>query len=159
MKNKQFIYTENDAEKMFFTSDTHFCHEKVDIAKVMLMCLIHDVVEIDAASNNSVEDIRDLREGTVYRPERCAYKIYIIDEVHMLSPSAWGALLKVMEEPPAYVKFILATTEMHKVPATILSRCQRFAFHRIRLEDIAARLRDIAEKSLSRLQKEMHRHR
>lgn len=106
--------------------------------------VLSDLVEIDAASNNSVEDIRDLREGTVYRPERCAYKIYIIDEVHMLSPSAWGALLKVMEEPPAYVKFILATTEMHKVPATILSRCQRFAFHRICLEDIAARLRYIA---------------
>ena len=117
-----------------------------DICKDADRGVLSDVVEIDAASNNSVEDIRDLREGTVYRPERCAYKIYIIDEVHMLSPSAWGALLKVMEEPPAYVKFILATTEMHKVPATILSRCQRFAFHRIRLEDIAARLRDIAEK-------------
>lgn len=117
-----------------------------DICKDADRGVLSDVVEIDAASNNSVEDIRDLREGTVYRPERCAYKIYIIDEVHMLSPSAWGALLKVMEEPPAYVKFILATTEMHKVPATILSRCQRFAFHRIRLEDIATRLRDIAEK-------------
>ncbi|MDD7294655.1 MAG: DNA polymerase III subunit gamma/tau [Oscillospiraceae bacterium] len=117
-----------------------------DICKDADRGVLSDVVEIDAASKNSLEDIRDLREGTVYRPERCAYKIYIIDEVHMLSPSAWGALLKVMEEPPAYVKFILATTEMHKVPATILSRCQRFAFHRIRLEDIAARLRDIAEK-------------
>lgn len=117
-----------------------------DICKDADRGILSDVVEIDAASNNSVEDIRDLREGTVYRPERCAYKIYIIDEVHMLSPSAWGALLKVMEEPPTYVKFILATTEMHKVPATILSRCQRFAFHRIRLEDIAARLRYIAEK-------------
>ncbi len=117
-----------------------------DICKDADRGVLSDLVEIDAASNNSVEDIRDLREGTVYRPERCAYKIYIIDEVHMLSPSAWGALLKVMEEPPAYVKFILATTEMHKVPATILSRCQRFAFHRIRLEDIAARLRYIAEK-------------
>ncbi len=70
-----------------------------------------------------MEDIRDLREGTVYLPERCRYKVYIIDEVHMLSPSAWGALLKVMEEPPEYVKFILATTEVHKVPATIISRC------------------------------------
>lgn len=117
-----------------------------DICKDADRGVLSDLVEIDAASNNSVEDIRDLREGTVYRPERCTYKIYIIDEVHMLSPSAWGALLKVMEEPPAYVKFILATTEMHKVPATILSRCQRFAFHRIRLEDIAARLRYIAEK-------------
>ena len=80
-----------------------------DICKDADRGILSDVIEIDAASNNSVEDIRDLREGTVYRPERCAYKIYIIDEVHMLSGSAWGALLKVMEEPPAYVKFILAT--------------------------------------------------
>lgn len=106
---------------------------------------LSDIVEIDAASNNSVEDIRDLREGTVYLPERCRYKIYIIDEVHMLSPSAWGALLKIMEEPPAYVKFILATTEVHKVPATIISRCQRYDFHRIRTGDIAARLEQIAQ--------------
>lgn len=105
---------------------------------------LSDIIEIDAASNNSVEDIRDLREGTVYMPERCRCKVYIIDEVHMLSPSAWGALLKVMEEPPAYVKFILATTEMHKVPATIISRCQRYDFRRIRTEDIAARLSFIA---------------
>ena len=109
-----------------------------------------DIIEIDAASNNSVEDIRDLREGTVYLPERCCYKVYIIDEVHMLSPSAWGALLKVMEEPPEYVKFILATTEVHKVPATIISRCQRYDFHRIRTADIAARLTYIAgEENLS----------
>ena len=109
-----------------------------------------DIIEIDAASNNSVEDIRDLREGTVYLPERCRYKVYIIDEVHMLSPSAWGALLKVMEEPPEYVKFILATTEVHKVPATIISRCQRYDFHRIRTADIAARLTYIAgEENLS----------
>ena len=106
---------------------------------------LSDIVEIDAASNNSVEDIRDLREGTVYLPERCRYKVYIIDEVHMLSPSAWGALLKVMEEPPEYVKFILATTEVHKVPATIISRCQRYDFHRIRTADIADRLSVIAE--------------
>lgn len=105
---------------------------------------LSDIIEIDAASNNSVEDIRDLREGTVYMPERCSCKVYIIDEVHMLSPSAWGALLKVMEEPPAYVKFILATTEIHKVPATIISRCQRYDFRRIRTEDIAARLSFIA---------------
>ncbi len=105
-----------------------------------------DIVEIDAASNNSVEDVRDLREGTVYLPERCRYKVYIIDEVHMLSPSAWGALLKVMEEPPEYVKFILATTEVHKVPATIVSRCQCYPFRRIRSADIAARLLSIAEK-------------
>lgn len=107
---------------------------------------LSDIIEIDAASNNSVEDIRDLREGTVYLPERCRYKVYIIDEVHMLSPSAWGALLKVMEEPPAYIKFILATTEVHKVPATIISRCQRYDFHRIRSADIAARLQYIAQE-------------
>lgn len=107
---------------------------------------LSDIIEIDAASNNSVDDIRDLREGTVYMPERCSCKVYIIDEVHMLSPSAWGALLKVMEEPPAYVKFILATTEIHKVPATIISRCQRYDFRRIRTEDIAKRLCYIAEK-------------
>ena len=106
---------------------------------------LSDIIEIDAASNNSVEDIRDLREGTVYMPERCSCKVYIIDEGHMLSPSAWGALLKVMEEPPAYVKFILATTEIHKVPATIISRCQRYDFRRIRTEDIAKRLLYIAE--------------
>ncbi|MGN0630711.1 MAG: DNA polymerase III subunit gamma/tau [Ruminococcus sp.] len=107
---------------------------------------LSDIIEIDAASNNSVDDIRDLREGTVYMPERCSCKVYIIDEVHMLSPSAWGALLKVMEEPPAYVKFILATTEIHKVPATIISRCQRYDFRRIRTEDIAKRLCYIAER-------------
>jgi DNA polymerase-3 subunit gamma/tau len=107
---------------------------------------LSDIIEIDAASNNSVEDIRDLREGTVYMPERCNCKVYIIDEVHMLSPSAWGALLKVMEEPPAYVKFILATTEIHKVPATIISRCQRYDFRRIRTADIAGRLSFIADK-------------
>ncbi|MBQ8928620.1 MAG: DNA polymerase III subunit gamma/tau [Oscillospiraceae bacterium] len=106
--------------------------------------VLSDLIEIDAASNNSVEDIRDLREATVYTPERCKYKVYIIDEVHMLSPSAFNALLKIMEEPPPYVKFILATTEIHKVPATIISRCQRFDFRRIRQEDLVERLRFIA---------------
>ncbi len=103
-----------------------------------------DIVEIDAASNNGVDDIRDLRDGAVYTPERCSYKIYIIDEVHMLSTSAFNALLKIMEEPPAYVMFILATTEIHKVPATIASRCQRYDFRRIRPQDIAKRLEYIA---------------
>ncbi|MDE6425958.1 MAG: DNA polymerase III subunit gamma/tau [Ruminococcus sp.] len=103
-----------------------------------------DIVEIDAASNNGVDDIRDLRDGAVYTPERCSYKIYIIDEVHMLSTSAFNALLKIMEEPPAYVMFILATTEIHKVPATIASRCQRYDFRRIRPQDIANRLEYIA---------------
>ena len=103
-----------------------------------------DIVEIDAASNNGVDNIRDLRDGAVYTPERGAYKIYIIDEVHMLSQGAFNALLKIMEEPPPYVKFILATTEIHKVPATIASRCQRYDFRRIKAEDIAARLKYIA---------------
>ena len=105
-----------------------------------------DIVEIDAASNNGVDDIRDLRDGAVYTPERGAYKIYIIDEVHMLSTSAFNALLKIMEEPPPYVKFILATTEIHKVPATIASRCQRYDFRRIKQEDIAERLLYIASQ-------------
>lgn len=105
-----------------------------------------DIVEIDAASNNGVDDIRELRDATVYTPERCSYKIYIIDEVHMLSTSAFNALLKIMEEPPDYVKFILATTEIHKVPATIVSRCQRYDFRRIKTEDIANRLLYIAEQ-------------
>ena len=108
--------------------------------------VLSDLIEIDAASNNSVEDIRDLREATVYTPERCKYKVYIIDEVHMLSASAFNALLKIMEEPPPYVKFILATTEIHKVPATIISRCQRFDFRRIRQEDLVERLRYIAQQ-------------
>jgi DNA polymerase-3 subunit gamma/tau len=107
---------------------------------------LSDITEIDAASNSSVDDIRDLREGTVYTPERGKYKVYIIDEVHMLSPSAFNALLKIMEEPPPHVKFILATTEVHKVLPTILSRCQRYDFRRILPEDIKARLMYVAEK-------------
>lgn len=105
-----------------------------------------DIIEIDAASNNGVDDIRDIRDAAVYTPERCSCKIYIIDEVHMLSQSAFNALLKIMEEPPAYVKFILATTEIHKVPATIASRCQRYDFRRIRPADIASRLSYIASQ-------------
>ena len=104
-----------------------------------------DIIEIDAASNNGINDIRDLRESALYTPELCRYKVYIIDEVHMISPSAFNALLKIMEEPPEHVKFILATTEAHKIPATIISRCQRFDFRRIREEDIVARLMFIAE--------------
>ncbi len=105
---------------------------------------ILDVIEIDAASNNGVDDVRDLREETAYRPSRCAYKVYIIDEVHMLSTAAFNALLKIMEEPPSHVIFILATTEVHKIPATILSRCQRFDFMRIPAEKIAGRLAFVA---------------
>lgn len=104
-----------------------------------------DVSEIDAASNNGVEDIRKLREEANFTPAVCKYRVYIIDEVHMLSGSAFNALLKIMEEPPAHVIFILATTEVHKVPATILSRCQRFDFHRVKAEDIAKRILYIAE--------------
>ncbi len=107
---------------------------------------LSDIIEIDAASNNGVDDIRDLRDGAVFTPERCKYKVYIIDEVHMLSVNAFNALLKIMEEPPEYVKFILATTEVHKVPATIASRCQRYDFRRILPEDIAKRLLYIASQ-------------
>lgn len=105
-----------------------------------------DVSEIDAASNNSVDDIRDLRDETAFLPTVCQYKVYIIDEVHMLSTSAFNALLKTMEEPPPHVIFILATTEVQKVPATILSRCQRYDFSRITAEDIAGRLRYVASQ-------------
>ena len=105
---------------------------------------LFDVVEIDAASNNSVNDIRDLREEVNYTPARCKYKVYIIDEVHMLSTGAFNALLKTLEEPPAHVIFILATTEVHKLPATILSRCQRFDFKRIQPETMCRRLQDVA---------------
>ncbi|MDE6003811.1 MAG: DNA polymerase III subunit gamma/tau [Oscillospiraceae bacterium] len=108
--------------------------------------ILSDFIEIDAASNNSVEDIRELRDAIVYTPERCQFKVYIIDEVHMLSPSAFNALLKIMEEPPAYVKFILATTEIHKVPATIISRCQRYDFRRIQQKDIVKKLNFIASQ-------------
>ena len=105
---------------------------------------ILDVVEIDAASNNGVENIRTLREEANFTPAAAKYRVYIIDEVHMLSVGAFNALLKTLEEPPAHVIFILATTEVHKIPATILSRCQRFDFHRIPPQDIADRLTYIA---------------
>ena len=105
---------------------------------------ILDVVEMDAASNNGVDDIRDLRDETAYTPSACKYKVYIIDEVHMLSTAAFNALLKTLEEPPAHVIFILATTEIQKVPATILSRCQRYDCTRIGPEDIARRVEYIA---------------
>ena len=105
---------------------------------------ILDVVEIDAASNNGVDSIRDLREEVNFTPAVAQYRVYIIDEVHMLSPGAFNALLKTLEEPPAHVIFVLATTEVHKLPTTILSRCQRFDFGRIAPEDIAARIAYIA---------------
>lgn len=105
---------------------------------------ILDVIEIDAASNNGVDNIRDLREEANYTPANAKYRVYIIDEVHMLSVGAFNALLKTLEEPPEHVKFILATTEVHKLPATILSRCQRFDFKRIEPRDIASRLLYVA---------------
>ncbi len=107
---------------------------------------ILDVTEIDAASNNGVDNIRDLREEANFTPAVAKYRVYIIDEVHMLSSGAFNALLKTLEEPPSHVLFILATTEVHMLPATILSRCQRFDFRRIPPEDIAKRLMLVAEK-------------
>lgn len=103
-----------------------------------------DVLEIDAASNNGIDNVRDLRDDAIYAPSQVNKRVYIIDEVHMLSIAAFNALLKIIEEPPEHLIFILATTELHKVPATILSRCQRFSFRRISQEDIAARLQYVA---------------
>ena len=105
-----------------------------------------NVIEIDAASNNGVDNIREIREEVAYRPTEGKYKVYIIDEVHMLSIGAFNALLKTLEEPPEYVIFILATTEAHKIPVTILSRCQRYDFKRISIETISARLEELIDK-------------
>lgn len=105
-----------------------------------------DIVEMDAASNNGVDDVRQLRDEVAYTPVSCKYRVYIIDEVHMLSIAAFNALLKTLEEPPPHVKFILATTELHKVPATISSRCQRFEFRRVNIADSAERLLEVAGK-------------
>lgn len=113
-----------------------------------------DVLEMDAASNNGVDYIRDIRDEVVYTPSALAYRVYIIDEVHMLSASAFNALLKTLEEPPAQVIFILATTELQKIPATILSRCQRFDFRRIASSVIADRLNYIAEQENISLESE-----
>ena len=104
-----------------------------------------NVIEIDAASNNGVDNIREIREEVAYRPTEGRFKVYIIDEVHMLSTGAFNALLKTLEEPPSYVIFILATTEVNKIPITILSRCQRYDFHRISLETIAGRLQELMD--------------
>lgn len=106
---------------------------------------ILDIIEIDAASNNGVDNIRQIRDEATFMPVKCRYRVYIIDETHMLSTGAFNALLKIMEEPPEHVIFILATTEVHKVPATILSRCQRFDFRRISADTIAERLLQIAQ--------------
>src|SRR5512136_3126664 len=104
-----------------------------------------DVIEIDGASNRGVEEIRNLRESVRYTPARGKYKVYIIDEVHMLTKEAFNALLKTLEEPPTQVIFVFATTEVHKVPMTILSRCQRFDFRRIAVEEIIKTLATIAK--------------
>jgi len=122
------------------------CNECM-VCRGILDASIPDVMEIDAASNNSVDDIRAIRENVIYAPTMAKYKVYIIDEVHMLSGSAFNALLKTLEEPPENVIFILATTEPHKIPVTILSRCQRFEFKRISKEDIAKRLEVVCEKN------------
>ena len=122
------------------------CNE-CEICKAILDGSLTDVVEMDAASNNSVEDIREIRNEVNFLPTRAKYRIYIIDEVHMLSTGAFNALLKTLEEPPEHVKFILATTEPQKLPATILSRCQRFDFKKIQNEDISKRLKLACEKN------------
>lgn len=123
--------------------DSEPCNE-CEVCRGLDNGTIYDVVEIDAASNNGVDNIRDLREEANYTPSRGKYRVYIIDEVHMLSIGAFNALLKTLEEPPAHVIFILATTEVHKIPATILSRCQRFDFKRIQPETMAVRLKEVA---------------
>ena len=122
------------------------CNE-CEICKSALNGSLTDIVEMDAASNNSVEDIRGIREEVNFLPTKAKYRVYIIDEVHMLSTGAFNALLKTLEEPPEHVKFILATTEPQKLPATILSRCQRFDFKRISNEDIIKRLKVVCNES------------
>ena len=117
-----------------------------EICKGIESGAILDVVEIDAASNNGVDNIRDIRDESAFAPASCKYRVYIIDEVHMLSIGAFNALLKTLEEPPAHVKFILATTEVHKIPATILSRCQRFDFKRVDSESMVSRMQFIADE-------------
>lgn len=126
------------------------CNE-CEICKGIDSGAVLDIIEIDAASNNGVDNIRDLREEANFTPANAKYRVYIIDEVHMLSIGAFNALLKTLEEPPAHVIFILATTEVHKLPSTILSRCQRFDFKRIPPEDMAKRLLEVAEKENLRL--------
>lgn len=121
------------------------CNE-CEICKGITKGIISDIVEIDAASNNGVDEIRDLRDKVKYLPSECRYKVYIIDEVHMLSQGAFNALLKTLEEPPVHVIFILATTEPHKIPATILSRCQRFDFQALDKQDIVQRLNYVLEQ-------------
>lgn len=122
------------------------CNE-CEICKAAINGSLTDIIEMDAASNNSVEDIRSIREAVNFLPTKAKYRVYIIDEVHMLSTGAFNALLKTLEEPPEHVKFILATTEPQKLPATILSRCQRFDFKRISNDDIKKGLKTVCDKS------------
>lgn len=119
---------------------------KCEICKGILKGNMLDVIEMDAASNNGVENIRAIRDEVAYAPAMAKFKVYIIDEVHMLSTGAFNALLKTLEEPPSHVIFILATTEPHRLPATVLSRCQRYDFHRISAEGITERLNQIIEE-------------
>ena len=127
------------------------------ICKAALEGSLTDVVEMDAASNNSVEDIRAIRDEVNFLPTLAKYRVYIIDEVHMLSTGAFNALLKTLEEPPAHVKFILATTEPQKLPATILSRCQRFDFKKLSIDNIEKRLNFVCEESKINIDKEAKR--
>lgn len=127
------------------SKDQEPCNE-CEVCRDIINDNIMDVVEIDAASNNSVDDIRELRESVKYSPTKAKYKVYIIDEVHMLSQGAFNALLKTLEEPPSYIIFILATTEPHKIPATILSRCQRFDFKRVTVNDMSERMKKICNE-------------
>ena len=129
------------------------CNE-CEICKAALSGSLTDIVEMDAASNNSVEDIRSIREEVNFLPTLAKYRVYIIDEVHMLSTGAFNALLKTLEEPPEHVKFILATTEPQKLPATILSRCQRFDFKKISNENVVKRLEYVAKESNIEITKE-----
>lgn len=129
------------------------CNE-CEICKAALSGSLTDIVEMDAASNNSVDDIRAIRDEVNFLPTLAKYRVYIIDEVHMLSTGAFNALLKTLEEPPAHVKFILATTEPQKLPATILSRCQRFDFKKISNNDISKRLQYVCDESKIEITKE-----
>ena len=126
------------------TVDGNPCNECENCKRILNESVL-DVVEMDAASNNGVDDIRDLKDKVIYPPQALKYKVYIIDEVHMLSKGAFNALLKILEEPPRHLIFILATTEIEKIPATILSRSQKFNFKRISVEDIESNLKRITE--------------
>jgi len=108
-----------------------------------------DLIEIDAASNRGIDEIRELRDGIKFSPSNLKYKVFIIDEIHMLTREAFNALLKTLEEPPAHAIFILATTEIHKVPQTIISRCQKFDFHKLTLDEIVERLNWISNQRKS----------